>query len=110
MTDQASSDGEFGLLMPFVVTSDRGGPFDPVAYVCGWELGALDARLAAAKHHGLGCPEVVIHRENVPQASLVAMQHGMTMTEQHMELDETENATEVRAEWAHVVFAWGTTL
>ena len=28
----------------------------------------------------------------------------------HMELHETDNADEVRAEWAHVVFTWGTPL
>lgn len=102
------SDNEYDyIVMPFVVTTEMGGPLDPKAYACGWEMGALSARLSAARHHGLGCPEVVIHRENVPQASLVAMQHGMTMEEKQMDLTECANADDVRAEWAHVVFDWG---
>lgn len=104
----SAHEGHYEPIMRFVVTADNGGPLDSTAYVCGYEMGALDARLSAAKHHHLPAPEAMIHRENVPQADLVAMHYGMTMTERHMPLDDIDNADEVRAEWAHVVFkqAW----
>jgi hypothetical protein len=101
---------EFGLLMPYVTVSSVGGPHDDESYVPGYEMGQLDARLAACAHHRLGCPEVVVQRANLPQLELIAMRHGMVATERHMELSETDNADEVRAEWAHVVFTWGTPL
>jgi hypothetical protein len=110
VSDEPIEEAEFGLRMPFVVTSDNGGPFDASAYTAGWEMGALDARLDACVHHRLGPPTVVIRRENVPQAELVAMSYGMVLTEQHMELEDTENADEVRAEWAACAFTWGTPL
>ena len=105
-----SDEAEYGLLMPFVTVTSRGGPHDDESYVAGYEMGQLDAQLAAAVHHGLGCPEVVVQRSNLPQAELIARRHGMVATERHMELTETDNADEVRAEWAHVVFTWGTSL
>jgi len=101
-------DAEFGLLMPFVTVTSRGGPHDDASYVAGYEMGQLDARLAAAAHHHLGCPEVVMLRCNLPQAELIAMRHGMVATEREMELSECDNADEVRSEWANVVFGWGT--
>jgi hypothetical protein len=101
---------EFALLMPFVTTNSNGGPHDDESYVAGYEMGQLDARLAAAAHHGLGCPEVVIQRKNLPQAELIAMRHGMLANEQPMDLTECADSDEVRSEWAHVVFTWGSPL
>lgn len=106
-----AADEEFEMLMPFVVVSSVGGPFDDGAYTAGWEMGALDARLAAAKHHALGCPTVVLRRENVPQAELVAMKHGMVLAEiESVPSDEISDAHFEAAvrEWAHVRFDWGT--
>ena len=103
-----SDEAEFGLLMPFVTTTSNGGPHDDESYVAGYEMGQLDARLAAAAHHKLGCPEVVVQRKSLPQVELIAMRHGMVATEREMELAECDNADEVRAEWAHVVLTWGT--
>jgi hypothetical protein len=81
-----SAAGEFGLLMPFVTVVSRGGPHDDESYVAGYEMGQLDARLAAAGHHRLGCPEVVMQRANLPQAELIAMRHGMVAIEREMDL------------------------
>lgn len=98
-------EAEFRLLMPFIVTTDyNGGTFDPSAYAAGWEMAALNARLGAAMHHQLPAPEVTIRRRNLPQAELVAMNHGLVMIERDMpDVDE-----DTRAEWAYVAFRPGT--
>ena len=100
---------EYGLLMPFIATKSNGGTYDDDAYVAGWEMGALEARLSAAGHFHLPPPAAMIHRENVAQADLLAMRHGMVMSEVEMQLDDIDNADEVRAEWAHVDFSWAPT-
>lgn len=104
-----SEDGEYSLVMPFVVVNSVSGPFDDDAYAAGWEMGKLDERLSAAVHHALGCPTVVILRQNLPQAELVAMKHGMTMEEIKSvpapDLSD-EDFEAVITQWAHVRFSW----
>ncbi len=67
---------EYGLVMPFVVTEDQGGPYKEKAYVAGWRVGSLDTRLE------LQSPptwEGYVNPPDVPQIDLVAMRHGYTM-------------------------------
>lgn len=99
-----SGGDEWGLVMPFAVCASNGGPYDDEAYVAGFEMGALQARLRAARHHGLGLPEVVIHRDNVPQADLIAMEVGARMIEGWPEDHGLDNVTV--AEWARLRFEW----
>lgn len=63
---------EYGLVMPFVVVASKGVPYDDGAYTAGYEMGLLDAALAAkpTRH------EVTILSANATQADLVAMHHG----------------------------------
>lgn len=96
-------DGEFEMGMKFVVVKTEGGPYDDGAYVAGFELGALNARLEAALHHGLGLPQATIHRENLPQADLLAMQVGATMEELPWPSSVDD---ETAGEWAWVKFEW----
>lgn len=100
-------DDEVHYAMPFVVTSDAGGPFDVEAYTAGWEMGILAGRLSAAQFHGLGLPHVSVMRGNLPQVDLIAMAHGCRAVEipWSPETDET-----IRTDWAHVGFEWGTML
>lgn len=65
---------EYGLVMPFTVVASKGGPYDDAAYCAGYEMGQLDAALAA----GPRLHQVTIRTANVPQADLVAMRHGYT--------------------------------
>lgn len=99
-----SAEGEYDLVMPFVTVASVGGPHDDESYVAGFEMGVLQARLRAALHHGLGLPEVVIHRENVPQADLIAMDVGARMTEGWPD-DHSLDAATVN-DWAHCAFEW----
>lgn len=89
--------------MPFVVTSDNGGPFDVDAYTAGWEMGILAARLSAAVFHQLGLPHVTIMVDNVPQVDLLAMAHGCRAYV--VPWDESV-AEEIVEGWAHIGFEW----
>jgi hypothetical protein len=64
---------EFGLVMPFVTMSSKGGPHDDISYTAGWEMGALDARL---QYEHPAVMDIQIHAENVAQADLIAMHYG----------------------------------
>ncbi len=103
MSDEHEHEGIYEMAMRFVVVESADGPYADDPYVAGWEMGALAARLAAAEHHGLGLPEVVIHRPNVPQADLLAMSISATMTVHDW---EDNIPAEAAAEWAKVSFEW----
>ena len=63
---------EHSLVMPFVVVASKGGPYDDSAYTAGYEMGLLDAALAAAPARH----EATVHAANATQADLIAMRHG----------------------------------
>lgn len=66
----------YELVMPFVSVASNGGPYDDEAYVAGWRMGGLDARLGL---EGILRPlshEDTIRTSDVPQADLIAMKHG----------------------------------
>ncbi len=71
-------DAEYGLLMPFVTVVSANGPHDDAAYVAGFEMGALDARLELAALARAIPTTTSIHADNRPQADLIAMKHGFT--------------------------------
>jgi hypothetical protein len=71
--DQGGEDIGYELVMPFQPVISNGGPYDDDAYVAGYEMGRLDAMLAAAKFPDEGQP---IHGDNREQADLIAMRHG----------------------------------
>lgn len=98
-----SEEHDMELVMPFVVVASVGGPFDDQAYCAGYEMGALDSRLAAAACHGLGCPTVTVLRGNVAQVELLAMKHGMICEELHPTGEEAWSH-----QWAMVELSWGT--
>lgn len=83
---------EMDLIMPFVTVASQGGPYDDDAYVAGYEMGQLDAALAAGPDE----LAATVRSENAIQADLIAMRHGYACT------------TEVYApspEWSIVSFA-----
>jgi hypothetical protein len=87
--DDLGPEGGYGLIMPFVVTTDAGGPFDSAAYVAGWECGAIDAFLSAAGKWGVEVNRYVDSRI-VPQLDLIAMRHGYTLSTEAWEGHEDE--------------------
>ena len=84
------SEGEYGLVMPFVVCRSYGGPFDDGAFVAGFELGYISGLL---EHH----PAVVeryVRTANMPQLDLIAMHYGYLL--------ESEPWAEYPDEWTWV--------
>lgn len=65
----------FELVMPFLPVQSKGGPYDDLAYTAGFEMGALYAKLGAAKP---APTSITVHHENHRQADLIAMRHGYT--------------------------------
>lgn len=80
----------YGLVMPFVTVVSAGGPHDDESYTAGWEMGALDNRLAGSWDD----VAATIRTANRAQADLIAMRHGYI----------TEVATTDSSEWLHVLF------
>lgn len=67
---------ELALVMPFVAATSNGGVYDDDAYVAGYEMGLLDARLGNTTDRRITVP---LHAGNRAQADLVAMQHGYSV-------------------------------
>lgn len=67
---------DFGLVMPFTVCQSKGGPYEDDAYVAGFEVGRIDARLEHLRPAALSVP---VHEGNMPQVDLIAMRHGYTV-------------------------------
>lgn len=76
MSEPEEQEPGYGLVMPFLPVTSKGGRYDDDAYVAGFEMGRLDALLAArvfARH------EATVHTANQEQADLIAMRHGYRM-------------------------------
>lgn len=100
MTDDAH---EYGLVMPFVVCEDQGGPYDAKAFVAGYTASNLDETLRNLAHvRANGLVVATIKRyvppALVPQLDLIAMRHGFTLT--------TEPWDEHPEEWTLATFAF----
>lgn len=76
MTDNLS-EGEFELLMPFVLCKSNGGPYDDSAFVAGWRLGALESKMEAARAFGLDVPPQPLYPSDRPQVELLAMKYEL---------------------------------
>lgn len=63
------------LVMPFVVVTSKGGPYDDEAFMAGWYAGEIDRMLTGAQ--GV---DIVLYRDVpralLPQIDLIAMRHG----------------------------------
>lgn len=90
----------YSLVMPFVVTVSHGGPFDDNAYCAGWEMGKLSTQLST----GTVSWVATILRANLPQADLVAMDAGWTMTEDAPPEEMSSLEADAFEQWAHVTF------
>jgi hypothetical protein len=75
----STDETEYGLVMPFLPVKSKGGPHDDDAYVAGYEMGLMSARLESVGDWVVNCA-FTIHAENAVQADLVAMRHGFVTT------------------------------
>lgn len=69
MTD---NEHRWGLAMPFLPVTSRGGPYADNAYVAGYEAGGIAEQLRTAT----GPVSALIHAENTGQVDLIAMDRG----------------------------------
>lgn len=88
---EPGDDGTYGLVMPFVICEDQGGPFDGSGFVAGYVCGTLDKTLealAASFHTTAGTATVqqYVDPRVIPQLDLIAMHHGFTI--EHEPWDE----------------------
>lgn len=74
-------DAAYELVMPFVVVTSVGGPYDDDAYAAGWEAKTIQIQLnGLAEQSGSLIMVASIRIENQRQIDLVAMQEGWTVT------------------------------
>jgi hypothetical protein len=82
--EPTDSDGEYGLVMPFVAVTSKGGPWDDDAYCAGYEMGALDVRLEQQADR----VEATVQAGNREQADLLAMRHGYRAEYEHTDVGD----------------------
>lgn len=95
MSDEQENESDYGLVMPFVNVASKGGPYDDAAYVAGWHMGGLDARL---EPRYLARVSETIRSADASQADLLAMKHGYSLTLGESDYDEWTYAEFVRIE------------
>lgn len=74
MTDE-HEEGQYGLIMPFVVCTSQGGPWDDQAFVAGVKLGVLLRYMDSDE----GEISDYVHPDLVRQVDLAVMHFGYTM-------------------------------
>lgn len=83
--DQPEQDG-YSLVIPFIVCTSQGGPYDDDAFVAGFQAGQIWRSLAAiAAVEGTGF-DAMVRTELLPQLELIAMHHGFP----HIEVEKHE--------------------
>lgn len=85
MSDDDPTDEEHPppeLVMPFVVCTSQGGPYDDDSFVAGCEFATIDFALRTIRPLGVRCYERYVHPGLIPQLDLLAMHlHWSLVTE-----------------------------
>lgn len=105
MSDELQpNSGEYVLVMPFVVCSSNGGPYDDQSFVAGARYGDLSRLLRSLP------PEITTlqHTEYIallPQLELLAMHEGWAILFDHLAEEMARDAGEAWPdEWAVLTF------
>lgn len=93
--DQPEDEG-YELVVPFVVCTSVGGPFDDDAFVAGFQAGQVDQALKVAGNANASEVRFTVNSELVKQLELIGMNHGYP----HIEAEAPEGAPA----WAVVTF------
>lgn len=93
-----SAEGEYRLVMPFVVTTSVGGPYDDAAFTAGWNMGRIDYELEMCAKMGAIPRPVYMNTPLTPQIDLLAMKHGFIV--------QSEPWDEHPDEWTRFDFAY----
>lgn len=71
---------EYSLVMPFILCTSEGGPYDDEAFVAGYECGWLDSHLETCKSL-LATPDSrYVHTNVLRQLDLICMSHSFRLT------------------------------
>lgn len=92
MSDEEPDEGSYGLVMPFIVCTSQGGPYEDQAFVAGYTAGNLESLLAQEPLH----VETYVPTPLTPQVDLLAMRFGYRF--------ESEPWDEHPDEWTRVEF------
>lgn len=84
----------YELVMPFVVTTSHGGPYEDNAFVAGWQCAEVDRELAWGQTIKADLMRKTVFTGVLPQIELIAMKHGYTAT----------FGCDDESEWAAVLF------
>ena len=75
----ADHDHDWDLVMPFVVCTSQGGPYDDQSFVAGYQLGRLDRDLAVLAALDFASVSRMLYTDALGQADLIGMRHGYRM-------------------------------
>jgi hypothetical protein len=78
MAEDEDAAPQYELVLPFVLVTSKGGPFDDDAFVAGWQCAEIDQALTALAPWGATMAKTV-YAQVVPQLDLIAMKHGYAM-------------------------------
>lgn len=73
--DQAEPEG-YELVVPFIVCTSVGGPFDDDAFVAGFQAGQVNQALKVASAANANEVQFTVNTELVKQLELIGMSHG----------------------------------
>lgn len=93
--DQPERD-EMELVVPFIVCQSKGGPYDDLSFVAGFQSGMVDRALQVAAQCDAQSVRFTVATPLVPQLELLAMNRGFPVV-------EAESSAEW-AEWSLVTF------
>lgn len=94
------------LLMPFVICTSKGGPYDDEAFTAGYAAGRVAAILEAAPA-AVDRVRFTLQRPLLPQLELIGMLYAfpvLVVEDALLDVDEVDNGAEVNDQWARVTF------
>lgn len=89
-------DDRYELVVPFVVCTSVGGPFDDDAFVAGFQAGQVDQALKTAAVSRAREVSFTVNSELVKQLELIGMNHGFPVI--------TAEPSEGAPSWTFVTF------
>jgi hypothetical protein len=93
--DEPENEG-YELVVPFVVCTSVGGPFDDDAFVAGFQAGQVDQALKMAATANVTEVRFTVNSALVKQLELIGMNHGF----HHIVAEEPKDAPS----WSFVTF------
>lgn len=71
----------YELVLPFIVCRSKGGPYEDIAFVAGFQVGEIDRTLATTEQSEVRIE--FVYTALIPQLELIAMNRGYPIVEHH---------------------------